>query len=881
MKKLNKNGIILFICSLLIILAMIFIPLFKYRKHCKAKTDKPTSIKNTIQINERAPIKKELQHTDFITDEPTTQKFEKIDKSVQNDEQHLLEAIPEDISEQPPACNNPMALAVLSSMQKSNKQKDYLSSHESEQPTTTYEEPIDFYDPLPQPYKARDCQCEEDQEETQEYQATPSYFFDSKTESPYQIELCRYKPKSPAEVKFGIHTDTFLTGAYNQALLNNIQDYDTALYFQTIINMPLDVTIPSNGWGKVEFNFTGRVNTLWGSSELAQTTRDFVKIGRAITETKHYHEIDRPVIWFKETWLKLYSHSEKSLFQIGFFPKQIGLGLILGNNYKSGNPLLVSISEKFVDQYRPGFELSSTFGSKREYKPRFYYSMYKNHSTSFDKQVEFTQSQELCDCGSGPPFKKTDPSRPIFQMSHLATVECEIPFQIDKAMSHKLTVTPFLLYNKDRNQTVEFFGDAESSLVSFGTSFSVRNSKFEGSMDLAVNLGFQDVKAWDRNVTEEHARMTLTHLFAKSFENINPEVEDIEELLNLGGEFVLSPKFPYPPDQDLSLDHKAGEEFQENRTDKIFELTIGNTTIPLNLNTRYKNSYSRFRKCYRNKYQAFMGAADMCFTFCNDKKLGIIVGYASGDDNPNDSAEKAILYRMRSDWNKVRQDKDHCYGGYFGTHSLYTGKHVRTIQLLRAHRLNQPLSQVPELTANLFSNLSYGGLGVWHKKQYKSGTMQLNSNIIAMALAHPIKFGFDPVVQDVFETFDWKQDTPTMNRFKSYDKELSQFLGIEINAFLEFFANNNVTFYSMLSVFLPGSYYKDIKRLSNDCIGQTIPLKNQYIAIAKDKSGFENAEKDCISLKDNTAVVAYVGVKFDFDTSSLHNPFRSRKKKKK
>ena len=272
-----------------------------------------------------------------------------------------------------------------------------------------------------------------------------------------------------------------------------------------------------------------------------------------------------------------------------------------------------------------------------------------------------------------------------------------------------------------------------------------------------------------------------------------------------------------------------------------------------------------------------MVATDMGYHFHN-KKINFALGYAGGDDNPNDSTEKAILYRLREDWNKVRQDtKDHIYSGFTGVQSLYTGKHIRSVQLLRSHRMNQPLSQVPEVTANQFSNLIYTGIGLSGQKEYYSGTLKFSTNIIAMGMPHSVKYGFDPVIQDVYETFDFEETEDTKVRFKAQDERLQQYLGTELNAFLEFFGKNNVTFYGMLSLFLPGSYYNSIRCLSNENTGKNIPLKNQYIALAKDTSGFENAERNCISLQNSLAVVASAGIKFEFDSSSFSHLFKRRK----
>ena len=726
-------------------------------------------------------------------------------------------------------------------------------------------------------------------------QSTNKFHYQNQTLHIPDIESEEYLPEvhhETASLTFGIHPNNILSIASNLSLLNESLDFDKSVILQTIVDMPIDIKKPAQDWGKVEYNFTGRINTLWGSSELAQTTSDFVKIGRSITETKHYHEFDRPIFWVKETWLKLYSLSEQVSFQIGLFPKQIGLGLILGDHYKAGNPLLTGTHEKFIDQYRPGFEFTARFGENHDYSINLYYSLYKNNSTSFDKQIEFTQSQELCNCGDGPPFLKQTPSRSLFQASHLASLQADIPITINRTIEDKLHLQPFVMYNHDRNQTVEFVGDAESHLLTIGSSINFKHKGFEFDFDIAGNLGYQDVKSWDRNVTEQHARMTLTHLFAKSFKNVSTNSnQSNSQLIANSGEFILSPTFPYPPSEDISLCYEAGEEFQGQDPSLITTTTGSSTsccptsssgsTQTTNCNPIFKNSYSRFRKCYRNDFRAFMAAVDMAYTFCENTKIGCIFGYASGDDNPNDSAEKAYLYRLRSDWDQVRQDTDCTYQGFQGIHSLYTGKHVRSVQLLRSHRLSRPINQSPELTANQFSNMVYGGFGLWYEKEYQRGTLRCNINALAMALAHPVTFGFDPVIQDIYQTFDFKANSTTEQRFKAYNKTLGQYLGTEISAFIEFFGKNDISLYSIFSIFFAGDYYDDIRSLSNNNIGQVIPLKNQFKALAQEKSGFENIERNQITLRNNTAIVVQAGLKYNFDTTELYNKIRPKRRKNK
>lgn len=678
-------------------------------------------------------------------------------------------------------------------------------------------------------------------------------------------------------IGFAIKSDTFFTVGYNASLFNGNHRWDRSAYVQTIMDLPFNLTLPAQEWGRIDLTLTPRINTVWGSADLAKTSYEHVKVGRAVTESRHSHTWDKIPLWIKESWLKLYSLSEKTNVQIGYFPKKIGLGIVLGDAYRVGEVLQINTEEKFIDQYRPGIQLNTTMNIRgKELETSVYYSLYNNHATSHETMAEFTQAQELLNCGDGPPFKKEKPFRSSFQMNHIFTAQTDIPVELAIRHHHaQINFKPFVMYNQDNNQTVEFFGDATSSLITLGSSITLQKDKFHCCIDFAGNLGHQEVKAWDRNITEEHARMTLTHLFSKSYNDIDDPSLPFDTLVNQSGSWVLSPTFPYPPNQDISLNYEPGEEFKNQDPNQVvfsFLSPPNQAGQPVDLNFVFKNSYSRFRKCYKNKFRALMFAADGGYEISDRYHIGGILGFATGDDNPNDTQEKAYLYRLRKDWNTVRKDKcNNIYQGFQGVQSLYTGNNVRSLHLLRSHKLGQGLSQTPELTANQMTNMLYGGLGVWFNKEYQRGKLSLNGNAIAIGQHHSLLFGLDPVLQDIYETFDFKEDDQTFARFKNYDQRLRQFLGFEINAFVEFFAKNSLTFYGMFSAFFPGSYYKDIACLSSLNQGKNVPFKNQRPAISQDVSGFENAQRMELSLLNHAAFTVHAGIKFDFDTISLHH----------
>lgn len=688
-----------------------------------------------------------------------------------------------------------------------------------------------------------------------------------------------------SKLLFSVDADTFLTGGSNLALLNSSHDFDTYLYTQSLIDLSLELQTPKEQTIKpIDFKFTGRINTIFGNSgEITTTSEEFVKIGRAVTETKHTHTIDRPLMWAKEAWIQVASESENVKFKTGLFSKKIGLGLMLGDGYKIGNPALINNNEQFIDQYRPGMQLELTTQSKL-LTLTGYYGMNITTSSSLEDQAAFTNGQELN--GDQAPYTRVNPSPGKLQNNFIAALELDFaPAKKScNRTTYDLNFKPFLLFNKDNKQHVEFEGDATSSLWTVGLCLSAEKDRFECNLEFGLNFGNQNVKAWDRNVVEEHARLTQTHLFARTYGLIDNPSSAISDAIDSSGDWELSPAFPWPSEENRGLQFGGGVEYRdENPTlvnnDFLMPPNSGGSAV--DMNHIFKNSYSRFRKSYTNSYKGWMLALDMSFKFNDKLKLGLITGVASGDENPNDSSEKAYLYRLDSSWDTIRQDKtNHDYAGFNGIQSLYSSRNVPSLFFLQAHKLNRPLSQGPNITNPNFSNLGYLGLGLHYENKNSDRTIRFNPNLLMFATPHQVKFGYDPTVYDIFTTFLLQPDSTNYERFSNNSKSLSSMLGMELNMNFDFVAKDMLRFYATGGVFIPGSYYNDIKKLSYKNQGQNIPLKNQLQLSKLDVTGAENVDFYSTTLLDNTAWYVKIGMEFNFDTQTtlFH---RKRKKYRK
>ncbi len=647
-------------------------------------------------------------------------------------------------------------------------------------------------------------------------------------------------------IKATFKADTFINGGSNIALLNSNNTFDSALFIQSIIDLGITMKTPEDHKQRnIIFHLTARANSILGSPETTQLiTPELVRIGHTVTEFEHAHAVDRSLLWIREAWIKIYSDSQNGFFQCGCFPKKIGQGLILGNRYRIAEIHL----ESLVDQYRPGIQYTTQLKNPQN-SITAYLGFEKITSTSVEQQIGMTRSQELQELSQNRYTRKEQPS---LQNSFLLSIESSHQL-VEKSSEQGLTlkVSPFLLYQRDPNQTIEFFADAACSTWTGGACVDFEYKRFFGSIDCAVQAGVQRAKAWDRNTSRQEGTKKLTHLFSRP---------------NAGTAWEESAVFP--TDADVSLSYDSGVEFAA--TSPEF------SSLPAFNN--FKNSYSRFRKAYQNNLSGILIAADCGYTYSNHITFGAILGIISGDDSPNNSEEESTLYRLDSNWSSVRQDRKKSYGGFHGIDSLYTGKSVHSQYLLKSNRVAGDITAHPELLYNSCSNLAYLGVSMKYQAKTKRSDKKwfVQPNMILLMQTHRVEFGYDPTV---FDTYEPATILPSNELFANAHKKMPGILGLEMNSQFEFYDSDHLTLYGSLSFFFPGSHYHGIKNASYNRQGRVIPLKNQLDGEQANLSGIETRAQNTVTLLDHVSMSCYVGCEINFDSIAAFFSGSSKPKK--
>jgi hypothetical protein len=240
--------------------------------------------------------------------------------------------------------------------------------------------------------------------------------------------------------------------------------------------------------------------------------------------------------------------------------------------------------------------------------------------------------------------------------------------------------------------------------------------------------------------------------------------------------------------------------------------------------TNLYNASDRFRPAYKNDFTGWMGIIDAAYQFekCN-VKLSTEYGYASGDGNPH------------------KDEVNKNYGAFIGLHELYNGKNVKSILVLGERQVVQPLSirqgDTGEIGSNTaFSDIHYFGLGAnWKPESFKNNKLEVKPNLMLF----------------------WKADDSLKNEYESLTsrEKASHFMGTEFNLVGGYELLKDLTLEGAFAVFVPGSYYKDIK-------GAKIPSKDIYSQLPTHVQNQVNP-KD-YRLSDDTAFYTNVSITYKF-----------------
>ena len=574
------------------------------------------------------------------------------------------------------------------------------------------------------------------------------------------------------------------------------------------------------GYDAVELYFTMRNKGDWGNpASLGPTSGQTIKFGD-IVGFDHRHFLGKHFFWIREIWFKVCLNAlfdinleNKHYMTWGAFPFQLGRGIALGDAFLANPGLLGFYSENVVDQYAFGWRLSGEI-QENVLSYDLYASILKNDSINIRTNGERIRAQWLSDCGiplhKGPGIisdqdatKPTQSGRknPYRQFGDVDYILAgRLLWTLFRHPSWGvITFEPYMVFNSEPEQRIEFPADANSKLGTVGFAGEWQGGRFMGGFDYAHNFGRQQVVSLDRNtivLTQTTNAAGKTGIFAQGYTHIldgnpNPPGAKPSKVL------VTTP--------NQTIVNNAPRQVNLNGKELIIP-----PIPPLPQNTGLYNAKDRFRQGYENKYKGWMFVADAGYWYCpTELMVAGTVGIATGDENPNQNFDDPA---------DAEVDRD--YRGFIGLQEIYSGRLVESVFVLGVRKLPRPLSVPNESalsnrfadTINEFTNLVYGGIGLHWKPANSKHKLYIRPNVLFFGLENATK----------------KFDLAT-NR--TINEPASKFLGTEINVIMNLEWITDFRWFFVGAAFVPGQHYCDI-------LGKPINRGQQLFLDLKDRTGF-------------------------------------------
>lgn len=614
-------------------------------------------------------------------------------------------------------------------------------------------------------------QSSQDKKEPQVHNVSKESNDDQKSEKDKQPKkgYLNYHPED-SEFKFGVRLriPEFFYGK-NLRLLNDDNPTDRVLYFRHTIDFNLEYKYgrPAKFYDLVYVKMTIRNKGVWGDPEsIASTTFSPIKEVGAVFGG-HKHGIPRHVLWIREFWVQFsvndvfgLSFCNNHTLTIGSFPFELGRGIALGTAFAVDASDLGFFSEASIDQYAFGARLGGEL-IKNSLSYDLYGAILNNKASLFNYTNTKIKGQQY--------FHRNDQARGFGVINYLvaARLRWRPCLRFENAVSR---VEPYILYNHNPEQQVEFSGDAKSDLVTLGIASESEFGNFEWGFDTAYNFGNQTVFGWDRNSVKLRNRSGSVVVTNSRVRQAPP------------GEQPNARKSPHalvvPENQEI-INRSPQTQIENGRV------------IGINRMGTLINDKDRFSDRFVNKYRGSMFVFDMGYTICKpDFKVCAGFGYASGDANPNRDEE------FGGD-----SDQDQEYEGFIGLQEVYSGTRVKSAFLLSGsgkipRPLTFPSKEVLDpfaSTVSRFTNLVFVGTSSYWRPSWSIKKWSFNPNILAFWTDFESPF------------FDAKTLQNSTSRFAR------NFLGTELNIFIEAELLPDLRFFTIGALFIPGNHYRDIK----------------------------------------------------------------------
>lgn len=591
---------------------------------------------------------------------------------------------------------------------------------------------------------------------------------------------------------------------------------DEILYFRHTIDFIGEYHYgkASRGHDVTMVKFDVRNRGIWGDAESIILSSETPIRRVDVLGADHKHYIPRHLLWIRELWMQMtlndifdFPWCNQHTLTIGAFPFEVGRGIALGSAYGTGPDLLGFYAENAIDQYGFGAKLSGDW-IKDTVGYDLYAEIVDNRASNFGHVTSKIRAQEY-----GHQFS---PFREFGVINYILAARLRLTPCFKDFDSKAIYLEPYVVFNDQREQKLEFLGDATARLVTPGISGEFASGNIEWGFDMAFNFGRQKVKGFDRNIIIEQNRNGYEVIVNSKVNQIALDGAKDSALKTDANQKIIS----------ASRKHES-----ETENGKV----IGENNLGVLV-----NADDRFRDPYCVKFGGKMFVFDIGYYLCKPSfKINAAVGYASGDENPHKTIDN------------TDDDLNHefNYDGFISLQEVYSGTRVKSAFLLAGSgKVPRILSfGVPQINnpfpsnVDRFTNLIFTG-GSIQAKVGKKFVWNLNPNILSYWQANKAR---------IFDIDD---------KGKNVSRHADRHLGIEYNLFAETELVQDLRFFFVGAFFNPGKHFKHLedKALNKDQLKFIENLK-------KSKNASELLELEKVPrLKANNAFFMNFGLEYKF-----------------
>lgn len=521
-------------------------------------------------------------------------------------------------------------------------------------------------------------------------------------------------------------------------------------------------------------------------------------LGGVVMADKHRHTSIVPMVFMKEGWYKINLDTVTDLFksfpvsiQAGFFFYEIGRGLALGHHGdlatthggwegRSGNSRY---------PYMPPGVLIRTELSKNFSFDLYYNKWRSNNADISSTGVLAPVYQNRVDWGT--IYRGKDKDRDTFAVRG--------DFSLNPAGKGKLAVQPYFIYTRAPELPIESEADSKARLGTVGCMTEWDSNGWNINVEFAGQFGKQQMFAWDRNtiglerdLATGNVKETYSHLrLAAAGAN--------HDAISAGKKAAMDDRVmkaaSLPANRTLASNGKQ-------LVDGVGPVTQSGMTV---YNSNYWGN-PRIRPAYNINYSGLLGVADVVYTFKDiPLKTAFAVAYIGGDSYPFNTE------------NGSNQEQSKSYKAFICQRPAYAGKNVESIMIFQQPAILRPVNIVNrrllgENNLNDLSNLQFIGANViWSPLASKK--LSIKPNVLMFWETAQLK-KWDATAQHPDAAI--RKSLTSMGVTGWYgEQDASKFLGVEVNAIINYELFKNFNYYFKGFMFNPGQLFKDLNGQPN------------------------------------------------------------------